>query len=113
MEIPGSLTVRSEDGAVDLKRDVVIFTACGNDLFVGLAGPASELGGTLGAELGDDVGSDLKFRASRSGRVSIGIQLVRLLDDAPRPITLQVEMLMGDGPCPQYVARQDVLVGKE
>jgi hypothetical protein len=111
MQISGSLTVQSEDGAIDLKRDLVIWTACGNELFVGWDGVASELGGTLGAELGDHVGAELSFRAYWNHRVSIKIYFIRLLEDAPRPITLQSEMFTGEGPCPQYLAREAVLVG--
>jgi hypothetical protein len=113
MQIPGTLTVRSEDGAIDLKRAVVIWTECGNELFVGIDGRASELGGNLGAEFGDNVGAELKFRAYWNGRVSIRIYFIRLLEDAPRPITLEAEMLTSEGLCPQYVAREDVLVGAQ
>jgi hypothetical protein len=113
MQVPGSLTVRSDDGAIDLKRDVVIGTACGNVLSTGLFGVARDVGGNLAAELGDNVAAELDFNADWRGRLQIRIYFIRMLEDAPRPITVEAEMLTGERPCPQYVARKGVLVGAE
>ena len=113
MAIAGVLSIQTEDGAVDMERDVVIWTECGNEITVGLVGSATQLGGTLGAELGDNVGSNLSFGASHEHRVWFTLSFVRLVEGGPRPVTLWGEMLVGDLLCYQTVPRKDVLLGAE
>lgn len=114
MQIPGVLSVKTEDGAVDMERDVVIWTECGKVLRVGVVGPASELGGTLGAELGESVVSQVTFNATIEDRVSFSLTCIRQVENAPRPIGLRAETLLDDALCDQGgVPRGKVLVGAE
>lgn len=113
MLIPGALSVRTEDGAVDTTLAVVIWTECGSQLSVTVSGPATQLGGTLGAELGDDVQSQLTFGATQDALFWFQLSFVRHTDYTPRPVTLWGEMLLGDAICYQSVPRRDVLSGAE
>ena len=113
MQIPGTLSVKTEDGAVDMERDVVIWTECGREFRVGVVGLASEVGGTLGAELGDSAGSQVTVGATDEGRVWFKLVFIRLVEDAPRPISLRTEALLGEPLCDQTIPRAEVLVGAE
>jgi len=113
MQIPATLTVQTEDGAVDVERDVVVGTECGNELRVGVVGPASWLGGTLGAELGEGAVSQLVFGATREGQVWFNLCYVRQVEDAPRPVTLWAVMLLGGRTCYDLIPRGDVVAGAE
>jgi hypothetical protein len=113
VQIPATLTVQTEDGAVDAEDEVVVWTECGNELSVGVVGPASHWGGKLGAELGDGAISQLSFGATREGQVWFRLSYIRQVEDAPRPVTLWAEMLLGDPTCYELVPRGDVLAEAE